>query len=53
MLSFMRRVATRLSPTEDRDERADPRSRGVIARMMDCDRNNLDRLTRALVEPPQ
>ena len=49
MLTLMRRVASRLTVAEDRNERA-ARSRGVIARMMDCDRNNLERLTHALGE---
>ncbi len=47
MLSFIRRIASKLS-TQDRDARWDWRSRGPIARMMDCDRNNLELLARSL-----
>jgi hypothetical protein len=49
MLTLMRRVASRLTVGEDRHERA-VRPRGVVARMMDCDRNNLERLTHALAD---
>ena len=48
MINLMRRVASRLAPAEVREERMRPR--GVIARMMDCDRNNLDVLAHALAE---
>jgi hypothetical protein len=49
MLSLMRRVASRLSTADVREERLS-RPRGVIARMMNCDMNNLNRLTHALGE---
>ena len=51
MLSFMRRIAIRLTTHETSDDRAEAPARGTVARMMHCDMNNLDRLTRALAEP--
>jgi hypothetical protein len=50
MLNLVRRLTSRFPAHEVQEERTARHAPGLVARMMQCDVNNLDRLARALSE---
>ena len=51
MLTLLRRLAARPSSRAQREDRQIRVTHGPLVSMLECDVNNLDRLTRAIAHP--